>query len=83
MSQLVKRAQVLLREASPSLVVCRRPEITGQAASHALAAAVDLDQLLPAVMAAIHAAKLARGYVRMRDAGFGRLLCIAVAPMTL
>ena len=35
-------------------------------------AAVDLDQLLPAVIAAIHATNLA--YVRMRGVGFGRHL---------
>ena len=72
MPQLVKGAQVLLGEASPSLVVRRRPEIAGQAAGHALTAIVDLDQLLPAVIAAIHVATVACGYVRMRGVGFGR-----------
>ena len=54
-SQLVQRAQVFHREPGPPLPVTARPQIAGQAAGKALAPIVDLDKLLPAVMAMIHA----------------------------
>jgi hypothetical protein len=71
MPQKMQRAQILLGEACPSLVVNSRPQIAGPAASEALASIVDFDQLLPTVMAATHAASFARGYDRMKGARFG------------
>ena len=54
-SQLVQRAQILFREPDPTLPATRRPQIAGNASTQMLAAIVDLDKLLPAVMTAIHA----------------------------
>lgn len=55
-SQLVQRAQIFHREPGPTLRVTRRPQIAGNASGKTLAVIVDLNQLLSAVMAAIHAA---------------------------
>jgi hypothetical protein len=54
-SQLVQRAQIFFREPDPTLPATRRPQIAGNASSQTLAAIVDLDELLSAVMTAIHA----------------------------
>ena len=55
MPQKMQRSQIFLGEPRPTLAVTSRPQITGQAASQPLATVVYLDQLLVAVMAALHA----------------------------
>jgi hypothetical protein len=55
MPQLMQRPEVFHRESRPSFRVPRRPQIAGYASSQTLAAIVDLDKLLPAIMAALHA----------------------------
>ena len=54
----------VFRELRPNLSVARGPEIARDASGQLLATIVDLDQLLPAVMAAIHTGSLER-----RDGG--------------
>ena len=51
-SQLMQRAEVFDRQSRPTLCVTSCPQITGYASGKTLAAIVDLDQLLPAVMTA-------------------------------
>jgi hypothetical protein len=55
MPQKMQRSQIFLGEPRPPLAVTSRPQISGQAAGQPLATIVDLDQLLVAVMAALHA----------------------------
>jgi hypothetical protein len=57
----VENARKILLEGTP-----------GQAAGKALAAIVDLNQFLPAVMATLHAATFAGRYDEMKGVGFGR-----------
>jgi hypothetical protein len=54
MSQFVKRAEVFLREPRPPLTVGWCPQVAGQASDEALAAIVDLDEGLLAMIAAVH-----------------------------
>jgi hypothetical protein len=54
-------AQVFHREPRPALSVTRCPQIARYASGQTLAAIVDLDKLLPAVVATTHAATLAAG----------------------
>jgi hypothetical protein len=54
MSQMVKCAEVFLGKPRPPLTVNGRPKVAGQAPRQTLAAIVDLDERLLAVIAAIH-----------------------------
>jgi hypothetical protein len=55
MSEIVKGAEVFFREPHPLLAVNGCPKVAGQASRQPLAAIVDLDEFLLAVIAAIHA----------------------------
>ena len=57
MTQLMKRAKIFFGEPHPSVTIrWRRPKIARQASGQPLSLIVNLDKLLPAVMAAIHLA---------------------------